>query len=302
MGRLLLHLFVPHHSNNHRAALLHNSNLLLLVLALFFLGMSSLVLKRSYPDILGISYSISVQELIALTNKTREEKGLPSLTLDERLSEAAAQKAQHMFTKNYWAHFADDGTTPWDFIKHSGYSYIYAGENLAKGFTHSSDIVNAWMNSQSHKDNILSDKYQHIGFAIVEGKLLGEETVLVVELFGSSGSPIAFSPQAEPPQEAREQHIVQKEEPSLPRKLSKDVVTEPLGSTIMYQKPRFEALTLSKSVLITLLSVVLVLLTVDFFVIFKRRIPRIVGHNLDHIMLITLFVMVLLVQRMGFTL
>ena len=68
-----------------------------------------------------------------------------------------------MFSKNYWAHFAPDGSTsPWDFIHQSGYNYIFAGENLAKGFTDANSVVAAWMNSPSHRENILSNKYKDV--------------------------------------------------------------------------------------------------------------------------------------------
>ena len=86
-----------------------------------------------------------------------------------------------MFSKDYWAHNAPDGTTPWVFIKNTGYNYIYAGENLARGFNSASDVINAWMNSPEHRQNVLSPNYQNVGFAVATGTLSGEDTVLVVE-------------------------------------------------------------------------------------------------------------------------
>lgn len=76
------------------------------------------------------------------------------------------------------------GTTPWDFITGSGYQYEYAGENLAKNFMFSQGVVDAWMNSPSHKENLMRKDYTDVGFAVVNGVLNGEETTLVVQLFG----------------------------------------------------------------------------------------------------------------------
>lgn len=66
-----------------------------------------------------------------------------------------------MFDENYWAHFAPSGKSPWDFILGSGYKFTFAGENLAKNFYNSQDVMNAWMASKvGHKENLLNSKYQ----------------------------------------------------------------------------------------------------------------------------------------------
>ena len=60
------------------------------------------------------------------------------------------------------------------------------GENLARGFNSASDVINAWMNSPEHRQNVLSPNYQNVGFAVATGNLSGEDTVLVVEMLGST--------------------------------------------------------------------------------------------------------------------
>src|SRR5258706_10350524 len=110
-----------------------------------------------------------------------------------------------MFAKDYWAHIAPDGTTPWSFIKGAGYNYVYAGENLARGYFSASDVVNAWMASPEHRENMLSSKFADVGFSAQNGKLTGEDTVLVVEMLGSTSlagapqSPTVQQPQAQVP-------------------------------------------------------------------------------------------------------
>lgn len=88
-----------------------------------------------------------------------------------------------MIANNYWAHTAPDGTTPWDFISGSGYSYVVAGENLAKGFNTSQGVVTAWMGSSSHRANVLSTNFSEVGYATVDGTLQGTQTTLVVAMY-----------------------------------------------------------------------------------------------------------------------
>jgi len=131
-------------------------------------------------SILGFATDISTQKLLTLTNEERAKDGLSELSYNLKLEEAAQKKAKDMFAKDYWSHYGPSGETPWDFILDSDYQYEYAGENLAKNFLFSGDVVNAWMNSETHRDNILRKEYSEVGFAIVNGVLNDEETTLVV--------------------------------------------------------------------------------------------------------------------------
>jgi uncharacterized protein YkwD len=176
------HLFIPKEDNNFRSKLLHLDFLsYYLLLALFF---TFLFKATPLSNILGYATDISIQKLYELTNQERQKYNLPPLNYNEKLSAAAYQKALDMFNKNYWAHFGPNGETPWQFILNSGYQYEYAGENLAKNFLFSQNVVSAWMNSPTHRENILRKDYTDIGFAVVNGNLNGEPTTLVVQMFG----------------------------------------------------------------------------------------------------------------------
>src|SRR5450830_1198614 len=156
---LFLHLFIPQHTNNHRAKALHVDALLVYVLmfALFNLGIRAA--HKVAPSVLGYATDINVQQLLAGTNAKRQEAGLGPLTFNSTLSVAAANKAADMFAKNYWAHNSPTGSTPWDFITGAGYHYTVAGENLAKNFSNSQGVVDAWMASPSHRANVLKAGY-----------------------------------------------------------------------------------------------------------------------------------------------
>lgn len=293
MGNFLYHLFVPHHGNNHRAQLLHNSSIFFLLIALLYFNLVVSLVKHKHPGILGISYSLSEDQLLSLTNKARQENGLSPLELNDKLRSAAQLKAQDMIARNYWAHFAPDGTTPWDFIKNAGYNYTYAGENLAKGFTTTQDVISAWMNSSSHRENILSNKYSDIGFSVVEGKLLGEDTVLIVEEYGSqessaiatSNTPLPQLAGAPVAQQAMRQPV--------------NVASAVRTPNEIHTTPLIDSLKTSKGLLVTLFSILLFSLFVDLVIVDRKKIPRFVGHNLDHIMIIFLFILTVLLQRTG---
>ncbi len=186
MFGLLRHLFLPHHTNNHRAKLLHLDALCVYVLLFAIFNFTIKIGHRQFPDILGYATDIQVEQLLSLTNAKRAENGLGSLTYNSKLAQAAAGKAADMFAKGYWAHVAPDGKTPWDFIKGAGYTYTVAGENLAKNFQNSGGVVDAWLASPSHRENLLKGNYKEVGFAVVNGVLNGEETTLVVQMFGTS--------------------------------------------------------------------------------------------------------------------
>jgi len=173
---------LPYPERDTRARLLKNSALFLYVLLL--LGFQLYIYQLS-PRILGFATDIRVAALYQLTNQKRVATGVASLKADRRLERAALAKARDMFAKNYWAHYAPDGsTTPWQFILNAGYTYKFAGENLAKDFDTSVSVVEAWMASSSHRANLLNSGYKDIGIVAVNGTLLGEETTLVVQMFG----------------------------------------------------------------------------------------------------------------------
>lgn len=189
------HLFIPRRSNNQRSKLLHPAGLSVVV-GLFLIHFSLRQLIVSLPGfVLGFASSVSVDEVINLTNQERTKQGLAPLTLNQQLTDAAYAKAADMFAKDYWAHVSPTGTQPWFFIKNSGYTYRHAGENLARDFAESTTVVQAWMNSPSHRDNLMNSKYQDIGVAVVDGTLQGVETRLVVQMFGTpTPTPLAQLP------------------------------------------------------------------------------------------------------------
>ncbi len=178
--------FLPHRETHKKAHLISWEALLFYILLFILLQVGFSLVSFAKPGLLGISSHIDQKQVIELTNKEREKQGLAPVKENEALDKAALLKAQNMFTENYWAHFAPSGKTPWDFILGSGYKFTFAGENLAKNFYSSNEVVVAWMASPTHRDNLLNGKYQDIGVAVLEGVLNGQKTTLIVQEFGTT--------------------------------------------------------------------------------------------------------------------
>ncbi len=311
MIKFLKHLLTPHKRNNHRARVLHHSSLVIIILFIFSVTFLGYNINKSHPDVLGVSYSISESDLLALVNQQRVSNGLPALVENSELADAARRKAADMFQKNYWAHFAPDGSTsPWGFIRAAGYNYQFAGENLAKGFTDSSSAVNAWMNSSSHRENILSTHFKDVGFAVVPGTLQGEDTVLIVQEFGSTaGENLAVLP---PATTASAQSNVAGQETNAqspkvlptPTPIQAKVVVKTASAsqpahTAVVNKPKIDVSITSKAATSVALSFIGFGLLMDLVIIERKKIPRIVGHNLDHIMLILTFILFMIILKGG---
>lgn len=176
--------------------MLRHYSLIPLFAAFILLQINLALFHSSDPQILSFATSIYQQDFFSLVNQERIATDLPVLVESPRLDHAAQLKAQDMFAKDYWAHVAPDGTTPWDFFQAVNYNYTYAGENLAKDFNTSAGVVSGWMASASHRSNILNPNFKEVGIAVVNGVLLGEETTLVVQLFGTSAT---LAQQSTPP-------------------------------------------------------------------------------------------------------
>lgn len=187
----LRHALVPHKGNHYRPHLvrLHGITAVLVLAVLMQLTYGFVTSGRL--EVLGRVSNISAGELLADTNVERSKTSLPELKLNDQLSRAAFLKAQDMFANNYWAHTSPAGVTPWKWLGDSGYNYNVAGENLAKNYPTSQATVNAWMNSETHRANILNGKYQEIGFAVVDGLLDGRDATLVVAYYGSPATKAA---------------------------------------------------------------------------------------------------------------
>lgn len=143
----------------------------------------------------SLSYAIGADTILTMTNQTREQNGKDALTPNSLLMSAAQSKAEHMVANKYFAHFSPDGKTPWDFFKEAGYTYKVAGENLAITNEDDQAVISGWMNSPTHRENLLSEEYQNIGIGIAKyGDYQGNKnTTVIVALYGTEKAPLAVT-------------------------------------------------------------------------------------------------------------
>ncbi len=150
--------------------------------------------------------------LLDLVNSTREDERLSPLKISDQLNLAAYQKARDMIDNQYFAHYSPGGISPWCWFSQVGYQYYYAGENLAIHFFDSAEVHEAWMSSSSHRANILNPNYQEMGLAVVTGYFEGQETAIVVQLFGTPRQLTEYQPSNEPAQVIEIQEILSEPE------------------------------------------------------------------------------------------
>lgn len=189
--------FLPHPDNDHRPLALRHRPLAYVSGLLIASKLLAFLLLALVPATAQLS-TITSERIVQLTNAERVKAGLPALKINSQLAAAAQQKGEHMLNEDYFAHISPSGVTPWFWINKLGYTYQVAGENLAIDFFQAEDVVTAWMDSPSHRSNILQAQYQETGVAVVTGDFQGGTSIIVVHMFGkpliSSGVASSVSP------------------------------------------------------------------------------------------------------------
>lgn len=136
--------------------------------------------------------------LVSLANEGREGGQLAPLAVNSLLIAAAQAKADDMAAKGYFSHTSPDGSEPWDWIAAAGYDYAHAGENLAVNFSDSENVMRAWMESPTHRANVMSSRYTEIGIATAVGEYKGKQAIFVVQMFGTPRPAALMSAPAAP--------------------------------------------------------------------------------------------------------
>lgn len=311
----LAHLLFPRHSNNHKARVLHPSVLAIISFALLtFELVTRFAVPVTSPTTLGYASQISPSEVIRLTNIKRSESGLSPVTFSQTLTDAAKEKGEHMLANDYWAHTAPDGTEPWFFFTKHGYKYRYAGENLARDFTNPQSAVEAWMASPSHRDNMLSAKYQEIGVAVVEGDLAGSDSTIVVQLFGTQLSAVSQSvPVAKANVEITPTKTVAlvvnsptptltpSPEPTDPTEtiVAGGVPLPPSANLTATTTGFLSAFETTRGVSILVLSTLFIITLLDWIIILTKKVPRIGGRSFAHLAFLGMIIVVVLIVQSG---
>ena len=197
MKQRLKNHFIPHAGNDYKPdALQRAASVAMVALVLLSFALAN-VQSMFWTNSSWLVGTVLPAVIVDLTNDNRDDGDLDGLKRNTTLDAAATLKAQHMAKNEYFAHFAPDGTSPWYFFDQVSYDFVHAGENLAIHFSDSDDVVEAWMDSPTHRANILNDDFTEIGVGVAKGEFEGEDTVYVVQLFGTpKATAFAAAPQA----------------------------------------------------------------------------------------------------------
>ncbi len=301
MGRNLKkirQLFVPSSTNNYRAKLLHLPSLVILVFLFLTIQTGLSLVRFTQPAVLGYASQITPEKIVELTNQRRISLGLDELKINNSLNEAAQRKAADMFAFNYWSHNSPTGRDPWSFFKETGYDYIYAGENLARDFVSSEAVVDAWMASPTHKDNIISSRYQEIGVAVVEGELGGLRTTLVVQMFGSPAKVFAQRESSSDLEPIEQAHALAEIEEEAWQKTENPTKLGPF-STYQNQPLPVSPLAVNRGVAIFILGLLVGVLLVDRLIANKKNIRRLAGDNWAHLTFLAIILLIVFLFRSG---
>ncbi len=181
----IINHLIPHEGNDYKPHLLQRGAMvmmLLLIMVSFLAANFQALLWQSSDWLVG---AVLPAVVIDLTNTERATLDLPQLSRNVVLDQAAKLKAEDMARNSYFSHDSPTGITPWYWFKQAGYPFVHAGENLAVYFTDSTEVVDAWMNSPTHRANIVGTNYREIGVGTAKGTYDGFETVFVVQMFGT---------------------------------------------------------------------------------------------------------------------
>ena len=201
-------IFIPCQENNYRPKFLESNVLLYYIVFLLVLKLIVVLFLVGLPKTIFFT-DISHSVLIELTNEERQSLGLNSLEENALLNKAAQLKAQDIITYDYFSHQSPTGITPWYWFNEAGYNYQIAGENLGIGFLDSEEIYQAWDDSPSHRANLLNPKYQDIGIAVLKADFEGNETTVVVQLFGSPTTIEPVKTEEKPEEKIEEEGITE---------------------------------------------------------------------------------------------
>ena len=167
-----------------------NQRLFTLALAtILALPVSAFAENRTLPrttETFVESSTLTVEDLVASMNRERIARGLRPFRLNQALCLAAADRVRDMLAKHYFNHVSPTGRDPFSWVDRRGYDYTDIGENLAVGYLTAEDVVDGWMHSAGHRENLLRSAFAEVGIAFTDASPARPfRGPLVVVLYGA---------------------------------------------------------------------------------------------------------------------
>jgi hypothetical protein len=131
--------------------------------------------------------------VLELINAERQDYGVEALVLHDKLIKSSVMKTTDMIEEQYFGHISPSGQSLKTYIDDVGYEYALAGENLAVGFYNARDVVEAWLSSPKHHENITEGIFIDTGLSVMAGEYQGRQTFYFANHFGSPRSSLPFA-------------------------------------------------------------------------------------------------------------
>ncbi|MGC5050612.1 CAP domain-containing protein [Micromonospora sp. DT48] len=106
------------------------------------------------------------EEVVALVNAERAKAGCGALSINDKLMTAAQRHSQDQADHQNMSHTGSDGSDPGDRIDRVDYAWRTYGENVAWNQRTPAAVMDAWMNSPGHRQNILNCAFTEIGVGV----------------------------------------------------------------------------------------------------------------------------------------
>lgn len=160
-------IFLPHKNNDFHPHIFRPLYVGLVLLAFILAKILFFIFSPAQPI---LASDLTIENILVGINNERSLRNLTTLKTDSRLSTAAQGKTDDMQARHYFSHTDPDGHYIWDKIVAQGYTpYSSLGENLAIEFYNTESLVAAWMNSPTHRANVLNESFRDQGMGITFG-------------------------------------------------------------------------------------------------------------------------------------
>jgi uncharacterized protein YkwD len=124
------------------------------------------------------------RQMLSSVNAERRRRSLPTLAPSTALDRIAQAYADDMLKRSHYGHVDPEGLTVRERAYAGGYDLRFIAENLASGQSTVDEVMNGWMNSPTHRENILSKIYTEAGFGLAIGQNKRGFQVIWVQIFG----------------------------------------------------------------------------------------------------------------------
>ena len=272
--------------------------------AFIIYGLILIVFRLYLGTLPANSSAVDSEPLMRLVNQERSNRNIPQLITHQSLMITAAEKSQDMIDRDFFNHVDPDGNYVWGKVIAAGYyPYTILGENLALDFATAEGMIKAWIDSPTHRENLLRREFVNQGMAALYGDYQGRYTNLTTNLFGAlalTPSPVEQTESTKPQVKSEIPANQESSQPAPKQQTEKTEPTKPTETSAPVQPPLPEKAPLKPLPIFMLSRIVftsfgifmLLILSIDSIIINRRELAVYRSHSSYHFFGFTLIVLV----------